>query len=61
MMRSKRTLGIGYPNLCVLREFVGISDLLTLVYLRTKVDSLTVGLPVEPVGRLFAEKFANTP
>ena len=54
-------MALEYPNLCVLRDLVGILDLLTLIYLRTKVSSLTVGLPVEQVGCFFAEKFANTP
>lgn len=43
-------MALEYPNLCVLRDLVGILDLLTLIYLRTKVSSLTVGLPVEQVG-----------
>lgn len=42
-------MALEYPNLCVLRDLVGILDLLTLIYLRTKVSSLTVGLPVEQV------------
>ncbi len=54
-------MALEYPNLCVLRDLVGILDLLTLIYLRTKVSSLTVGLPVEQVGCFFTEKFANTP